>query len=1042
MDVPSTAQSNWSSGDTGAGAVASTGELRGLGQGHVATPGSAAGLVSQLPSICTVFAPDGQVLYQNPASEAYLGQCVQREPLNPPSAVEAAPCGGSVYGRGDGGGGGRAIVDLGANPATPPAVLGMPRLGVLGAVFCLDPAKLASMLEAALDPQGSWQGIARVPSAAALRRLLRRETCPHPPPSAASRAPVVAGPSRRQPRPSEAAGAGGPRLPPPPPPEGGQGHACTQPLYRMKAECGSPLRPVPRFASATALSRPHDVAELVLEATPSGRLERVNSLPARGSRPSRQQLGTGVVDPFATSTWGLFTDAHRSTPVPHAALAFASVAGGGGGGPSSASVPRRAVASTAGVMFDRPSAGTGACARPGAGPARASGPHSGDEQAATGAGEGRHGELGAPGGLRQGHPAGDAGQVQGRTPMGSARVQSMLERMQEKRNGAEACSGAGARAGELRSAGAQAHAQTRARLPGVSSRPPMLVYEAPEEEVLIYEEEAEEEAEEEGEGEEEEEEQAEKAEEAEEAEEEEDCQGEVWHQFSVVSAPDPHTGKPVLIVTQIDVTQKVLAERHLVAVAAAERSLLVQLLPAHVLQHMVATHPLLQTGFGGPSGSPSGSDAQADAVWPPPADWRPALADPSRTATLHPQASVLFADVYGLDELCTRVAPQRVLQFLNDLFAAFDAAIEPFGVHKVETIGGLFMVAAGLLQEGRAGGVAVRERWDPLHADKAFMFAKAMLSAAARATMPTTGEPVQLRIGIHAGPVVSGIVGNRVPRFVLFGDTVNMASRLQTSAAPGTLHVSEEVAKLLRHEAWVPTGGVDIKGKGRLETFVWQLDTQLPARDWHDGCSTDRGGGAAGPPAADPPHSRTSSTGLRVRAQLMAAARDQANASRHPDSLSPATPSRRPIAGSRGSGGSAPGPRPPVGAGGAFAAAATSTAATAIAAANASDDDASAIAPFDGVAAAAAAAGAAMTAAAPFRTALRASTGGPCGGSGGAAGLLDSQMSVTSSDAALVQAVALEMGTGGAQGDASPRGALGQRQLSRLCRATEGGGFL
>ncbi|EFJ46285.1 guanylyl and adenylyl cyclase family member, partial [Volvox carteri f. nagariensis] len=165
--------------------------------------------------------------------------------------------------------------------------------------------------------------------------------------------------------------------------------------------------------------------------------------------------------------------------------------------------------------------------------------------------------------------------------------------------------------------------------------------------------------------------------------------------------------------------------------------------------------------------------------------------------------TVLFADIKGFTSLCHQIPPTRVMHFLNHLYSRLDTLLDVYGVYKVETIGDCYMVAGGLMTRDSDGFMAVRgpDSVDELHAAKA-----------SRVLLPTTRRPVEMRIGLHSGAVMSGIVGAKMPRFCLFGDTVNTASRMESTCTPGAIHVSAATRALLPEEEWEPTGGVQVGG--------------------------------------------------------------------------------------------------------------------------------------------------------------------------------------------------------------------------------------
>ncbi|MEW5307519.1 MAG: hypothetical protein WDW36_009908 [Sanguina aurantia] len=207
-------------------------------------------------------------------------------------------------------------------------------------------------------------------------------------------------------------------------------------------------------------------------------------------------------------------------------------------------------------------------------------------------------------------------------------------------------------------------------------------------------------------------------------------------------------------------------------------------------------------------------------------------------ATSHEQVTILFADLVGFTTMSEQLPPKEVMMLLNRLFTAFDDLLDEYGVYKVETIGDCYVVAGGLMIKDRDNFQVVRGASCgvcPANATSTMRFAKAMLMEAAHVQHPGASTPVCMRIGMHTGPVMSGVVGSKMPRFCLFGDTINTASRMESTSLPGCIHVSAVTHSLLPLEGpWRASGGVQVKGKGLMETYFWAPPDPPLATEIHE----------------------------------------------------------------------------------------------------------------------------------------------------------------------------------------------------------------
>ena len=179
------------------------------------------------------------------------------------------------------------------------------------------------------------------------------------------------------------------------------------------------------------------------------------------------------------------------------------------------------------------------------------------------------------------------------------------------------------------------------------------------------------------------------------------------------------------------------------------------------------------------------------------------------------EVTVLFADIVGFTRMSSLLPPERIVGMLNDLFCKFDDVAGQLGLEKIKTIGDCYMVAGGLPEP----------RTD--HAEAVAEMGLAMLDIVAELAA-RTGEALSIRIGIHSGPVVAGVIGKRKFIYDLWGDTVNIASRMESHGLPGAIQLSDAARRLLDGKYRIRSRGtIDVKGKGEMET--WLLERQAPA---------------------------------------------------------------------------------------------------------------------------------------------------------------------------------------------------------------------
>jgi class 3 adenylate cyclase len=172
-----------------------------------------------------------------------------------------------------------------------------------------------------------------------------------------------------------------------------------------------------------------------------------------------------------------------------------------------------------------------------------------------------------------------------------------------------------------------------------------------------------------------------------------------------------------------------------------------------------------------------------------------------------PEATILFSDLVGFTSLAGKASPGQIIEILNSLFSSFDALAKRLRLEKIKTIGDAYMVAGGLPEEQPDHALAV--------ADMALGMMEAVRQIGAQ-----FGENLEARIGIHSGEVVAGIIGQHRFIYDVWGDTVNTASRLESSGLPNRIQISEATYRRINDKFHCELRGpIEVKGKGAMLTY-------------------------------------------------------------------------------------------------------------------------------------------------------------------------------------------------------------------------------
>lgn len=192
--------------------------------------------------------------------------------------------------------------------------------------------------------------------------------------------------------------------------------------------------------------------------------------------------------------------------------------------------------------------------------------------------------------------------------------------------------------------------------------------------------------------------------------------------------------------------------------------------------------------------------------------------NPGTIAKRYEKATVLFADLVGFTQFSAGRSPKEVVDILNCIFSSFDELTDKYKLEKIKTVGDAYMVAGGLTNDPNDGlkniirfTLEAKEKLQQYNQE--------------------SGQNIKIRMGIHSGPVIAGVIGTKKFIYDIWGETVNIASRMETTSLPDHIQISPAVEENIRDSFEIAERGlIDIKGMGEMQTY-WLLDHKTTEED-------------------------------------------------------------------------------------------------------------------------------------------------------------------------------------------------------------------